>query len=141
MRTGPPLASSSRSLSPGSQNSTPAPRLDRLGADPSPQPPTLFTDASEILGSCCRTWLRGPATTEIDSAHLRGGRRLNRCVNLILSQSPPTDVNAWEFTGTRCGDRVGICGLGSPEVRASGGHRHFLGPVTVNKVLDSDTGR
>jgi len=31
-------------------------------------------------------WLRLPATTEIDSPSLRGRRRLNRRINLILSQ-------------------------------------------------------
>ena len=50
----------------------------------------------------------GPATTEIDSPHLRGRRRLNRRVNLILSQSPSTDVNPWEFDGNRCGNTVGM---------------------------------
>ena len=53
-------------------------------------------------------WLRGTATTEIDSPHLRGRRRLNRRVFLILSKSPSADVNAWEFTGNQCGNRVGI---------------------------------
>ncbi len=72
---------------------------------------------------------QGPATTEIDSPHLRGRRRLNRCVNLILSQSPSTDVNAWEFTGNRCGNRVGIWELDRVSLRsmASGGDRPFLG--------------
>src|SRR5262249_48402307 len=51
---------------------------------------------------------RGPATTEIDSPHLRGKRRLNRRGNLISSQKPSSDVNAWEFTGDQCGNKVGI---------------------------------
>jgi hypothetical protein len=52
--------------------------------------------------------LRWPAITEIDSPHLRSRRRLNRRVNLILSQNPSTDGNAWEFTGNRRGNTVGI---------------------------------
>ena len=40
-------------------------------------------------------------TFEVDS-------RLNRRAFLILSKSPSPDVNAWEFTGNRCGNAVGI---------------------------------
>src|SRR5262244_2025941 len=114
MRTGPPLASSSRPLSPGSQNSTPAPRLDRLGADPSPQPPTLFTDASEILGSCCRTWLRGAAITEIDSIPLRGGRCLiaepvsSGSAAVLLTSSDGNQVGLNVGIMRECGNRTGL---------------------------------
>jgi hypothetical protein len=61
--------------------------------------------------------LPGPATTEIDSPHLRARGRLKRRVNLILSQKPSTEVNAWEFTGNRCGNRVGIWELERVSVR------------------------
>jgi hypothetical protein len=37
--------------------------------------------------------LRGPATIEIDSPHLRDRGCLNRRVHLSLSQSPSTDIN------------------------------------------------
>ena len=72
---------------------------------------------------CAYNWLRGPATTEIDSPHLRGGLRLNRRVFPILSKSPSADVNAWEFTGDRCGNRVGIWELDQNSLRSmtSGG--------------------
>src|SRR5258705_6851181 len=82
---------------------------------------------------CRGKWLRAPATTEIDSPHLRGKRRLNRRVNLILSQKPSTDVNAWEFTGNQCGNRVGTWDLDRVSVTpvASGGDHPFFGPVTV----------
>src|SRR5215470_12540794 len=62
-------------------------------------------------------WLRGPATTEIDSPHFRGRRRLNRRVHLILPQNPSTDVNAWEFAGNRCGNRIGIWELDRVSLR------------------------
>ena len=79
---------------------------------------------------CAYNWLRGPATTEIDSPHLRGRRRLNRRVHLILSQSPSTNVNAWEFTGNGCGNRVGNLGIGSgfPEVHGLRRRSPLLGP-------------
>src|SRR5258708_5135793 len=75
-------------------------------------------------------WLRGPATNEIDPPHLRARHRLNRGVNLILSQSPSSDVNAWEFAGKQCGNRVGMWELDRVSLRsmASGGDRPFRGP-------------
>src|SRR6266849_9167924 len=86
-------------------------------------------------------WLRGPATTEIDSPHLRGRRRLNRRVNLVLSQSPSTEGNAREFTGNRCGNRVGIWDLDRVPLKsvASGSDRTFLGPVTQGAILGRGT--
>ena len=62
--------------------------------------------------------MRGPAITEIDSHHLRGRGGLNRQAHLILSVSPPIDVNAWEFAGNRGGNTVGMWenGPGFPEV-------------------------
>ena len=76
--------------------------LNRLGVDP---------------GGRFR-WLRGPAITEINAPHLRGRRRLNRRANLILSQSPSTDGNAWEFAGNRCGNTVGIWELNRVSLRS-----------------------
>ncbi len=72
----------------------------------------------------------GPAITEIDAPHLRGRRRLNRRANLILSQSPSIDGNAWEFTGNRCGNTVGIWELDRLSLRsmASGDDRPFVEP-------------
>src|SRR6266851_6832496 len=86
--------------------------------------------ASSVPGLTSRfRWLRGPATTEIDSPHLRGRRRLNRRVNLILSQSSATDGNAWEFTGNQCGNTVDIWELDRDSLRsmASGADRSFRG--------------
>jgi len=60
----------------------------------------------------------GPAITEIDSHHFRGRGGLNREAHLILSVSPPIDVNAWEFAGNRGGNTVGMWenGPSFPEV-------------------------
>src|SRR5262249_54507086 len=49
-----------------------------------------------------------PATTDIDSPTFEVDVVLNRRGFLILSKSPSADVNAWEFTGNQCGNRVGI---------------------------------
>ncbi len=63
-------------------------------------------------------WLQGPATTEIDSPHLRGRRRLNRRLFLILSKSPSADISAWEFAGNLCGNRVGMWELDRVSLRS-----------------------
>lgn len=74
---------------------------------------------------------------KFDSPHLRGGRRLNRCVNLILSQSPPTDVNAWKFTGNRCVNRMGTWELDRNSLRAmtSGG---AVAPSALSEDLSAN---
>ena len=85
--------------------------------------------------------LWGPATTEIDSPHLRGRRRLNRRVNLILSQSPSTDVYAWKFTGNRCGSGAGLWELGRVSLRsmASGSGRPVRGPHPRDMTSQTQT--
>ena len=75
---------------------------------------------------------RGPATAEIDAPHLRGRRRLNRRVNLILSRALPLTA----VRGNSLGIDVGIkreSGLGPGPLRsiASGGDRPSFGPVPV----------
>ena len=79
----------------------------------------IVDDIKCLLGSARRPSRSGPPATpaEIESPHLRGKRRLNRRVNLILSQKPSTDVNAWEFTGNQCGNRVGIWKLDRVSLR------------------------
>jgi hypothetical protein len=48
--------------------------------------PNIFSALTQTATSSVAGSNRGPATTEIDSPSLRGRRRLNRRVNLILSQ-------------------------------------------------------
>src|SRR5262249_45072356 len=85
--------------------------------------PILGADSGAITSWCYAgdgrgfRWLRAPATTEIDSPHFRGRLRLNRRVHLILPQNPSTDVNAWEFDGNRCGNRMGIWELDRGSLR------------------------
>ena len=95
-----------------------SPRADTQPC-PSPQTKPQLASATETL--------------DIDSPHLPGERRLNRRVNLILSQSRSTEGNSWEFTGNRCGNRVGIWDLDRVPLKslASGSARTFFGPVTV----------
>jgi hypothetical protein len=45
-----------------------------------------------------RRWLRGPAITEIDSPHLRGGCRLIAELHLLWGRGP-SDLIAWESGG------------------------------------------
>jgi hypothetical protein len=70
----------------------------------------------------------------VRNPHLRERRRMNRRVFLILSKSPSADVNAWEFTGNRCGNRVGIRELDRNSLRSmtSGGAvAPFVSPVPM----------
>ena len=67
-----------------------------LGAGVEVHAPTMANDDAASV-------IAGARTTEIDSPHFRGRRRLNRRVHLILPQNPSTDVNAWEFAGIDVG--------------------------------------
>jgi hypothetical protein len=52
---------------------------------------------------------------------------------LFYNYRDTTEGNSWEFTGNRCGNRVGIWDLDRVPLKsvASGSDRTFFGPVTV----------
>jgi len=108
-----------------SQGDVNAPTLPLLGRQPSKEskslggqrsygikwlrgPATTDIKDTQLRGRFDLNPLRGPATTEIDSPTFEVDVVLNRRGFLILSKSPSADVNAWEFTGNQCGNRVGI---------------------------------
>ena len=104
-----------------SQGDVNAPTLPLLGRQPSKEskslggqrsygikwlrgPATTDIKDAQLRGRFDLDALCGPATAEIDSPHLRGRRRLNRRLHLVLSQCPPpTSVR-----GNSLGIDVGI---------------------------------